>query len=304
MRTQSITSTLRPTIHHSCTPSISITLATDHAPLLLFPIPPCPPHSLFFFFLMIRRPPSSPLFPYTTLFRSWSSSSMGCGVTRGRDSRASSGMLLLDVQVDDFFRVFLDVLPARFDRLAHQDRKEGIGGRRILNRHLLQDPARGIHGRLPEFIRVHLAQALVALVGNPLVAESLRHVFPLLLRVRIVELLALLDLVQGWLRDVDVASIEERTHVTEEQGEEERRDMLAIHVCVGHRDDLVIPDLRGIELLADARADRGDEGADLLVFQHLIHPGLLDIQDLPAEREDRLELAAASLLCGPPCRRA
>src|SRR5258708_14333942 len=26
--------------------------------------------SLFFFFLMIRRPPSSPLFPYTTLFRS------------------------------------------------------------------------------------------------------------------------------------------------------------------------------------------------------------------------------------------
>src|SRR5256885_14199215 len=30
---------------------------------------PCP-HSLFFFFLMIRRPPRSTLFPYTTLFRS------------------------------------------------------------------------------------------------------------------------------------------------------------------------------------------------------------------------------------------
>src|SRR6266511_6007321 len=27
--------------------------------------------SLFFFFLMIRRPPRSTLFPYTTLFRSW-----------------------------------------------------------------------------------------------------------------------------------------------------------------------------------------------------------------------------------------
>src|SRR5438094_8776698 len=26
----------------------------------------------FFFFLMIRRPPRSTLFPYTTLFRSWS----------------------------------------------------------------------------------------------------------------------------------------------------------------------------------------------------------------------------------------
>src|SRR5215469_17447140 len=29
----------------------------------------------FFFFLMIRRPPRSTLFPYTTLFRSWLASS-------------------------------------------------------------------------------------------------------------------------------------------------------------------------------------------------------------------------------------
>src|SRR2546430_5757393 len=28
-------------------------------------------YCLFFFFLMIRRPPRSTLFPYTTLFRSW-----------------------------------------------------------------------------------------------------------------------------------------------------------------------------------------------------------------------------------------
>src|SRR5438093_13758461 len=36
----------------------------------------CPIHFIFFiyfffFFLMIRRPPRSTLFPYTTLFRSW-----------------------------------------------------------------------------------------------------------------------------------------------------------------------------------------------------------------------------------------
>src|SRR2546428_13594745 len=30
----------------------------------------CSSHYLFFFFLMIRRPPRSTLFPYTTLFRS------------------------------------------------------------------------------------------------------------------------------------------------------------------------------------------------------------------------------------------
>src|ERR1041384_8705240 len=35
----------------------------------------CVLSSCFFFFLMIRRPPRSPLFPYTTLFRSWSKTS-------------------------------------------------------------------------------------------------------------------------------------------------------------------------------------------------------------------------------------
>src|SRR5256885_16020657 len=35
---------------------------------------------LFFFFLMIRRPPRSTLFPYTTLFRSWSAADRGSQV--------------------------------------------------------------------------------------------------------------------------------------------------------------------------------------------------------------------------------
>src|SRR2546427_7285900 len=39
-------------------------------------------HSFFFFFLMIRRPPRSTLFPYTTLFRS------GLGTGASRPSRA------------------------------------------------------------------------------------------------------------------------------------------------------------------------------------------------------------------------
>src|ERR1022692_3405183 len=42
-----------------------------------------PVHSVFFFFLMIRRPPRSTLFPYTTLFRSLDLAAnvyLGCGV--------------------------------------------------------------------------------------------------------------------------------------------------------------------------------------------------------------------------------
>src|SRR6266576_4321959 len=36
---------------------------------------------LFFFFLMIRRPPRSTLFPYTTLFRSLQTASAPCSTT-------------------------------------------------------------------------------------------------------------------------------------------------------------------------------------------------------------------------------
>src|SRR3712207_8071606 len=40
--------------------------------------------SVFFFFLMIRRPPRSTLFPYTTLFRSMSKGKKRSGARPGR----------------------------------------------------------------------------------------------------------------------------------------------------------------------------------------------------------------------------
>src|SRR3712207_9108682 len=43
---------------------------------------------VFFFFLMIRRPPRSTLFPYTTLFRSRRA---GGGEVRGREGRSADG---------------------------------------------------------------------------------------------------------------------------------------------------------------------------------------------------------------------
>src|SRR5256885_2641774 len=51
-----------------------------------------------FFFLMIRRPPRSTLFPYTTLFRStqvtWANSRGGSGTATGTTSWAASGIAL------------------------------------------------------------------------------------------------------------------------------------------------------------------------------------------------------------------
>src|SRR5438093_4037514 len=47
-------------------------------------------YSLFFFFLMIRRPPRSTLFPYTTLFRSAIRARRTPWATRGRSSTSPS----------------------------------------------------------------------------------------------------------------------------------------------------------------------------------------------------------------------
>src|SRR5205085_10391627 len=45
----------------------------------------------FFFFLMIRRPPRSTLFPYTTLFRSWRARRSARGRSRPRSCPPSAG---------------------------------------------------------------------------------------------------------------------------------------------------------------------------------------------------------------------
>src|SRR5258707_2708046 len=49
--------------------------------------------TVFFFFLMIRRPPRSTLFPYTTLFRSPGATVCGTPFCAGRPTRAATGRM-------------------------------------------------------------------------------------------------------------------------------------------------------------------------------------------------------------------
>ena len=57
--------------------------------------------------------------------------------------------------------------------------------------------------------------------------------------------LALLDPVQRRLRDVDVAALDQLRHVAEEEREQQRADVRAVHVGVGHQDDLAVAQLGG-----------------------------------------------------------
>ena len=54
-------------------------------------------------------------------------------------------------------------------------------------------------------------------------------------------------------------------------------------------------------LSADARAQCGDDGAELLVGQHLVDALLFDVERLAADGQDRLEAAVAALLGGAAC---
>ena len=92
-------------------------------------------------------------------------------------------------------------------------------------------------------------------------------------------------------------ALDHRHHVAEEERQEQRPDVGAVHVGIRHEDDLVVPELPEVELVrADAGAQRRDQEPDFLVGQHLVVARLLGVDDLAPERQDRLDPPVAALL--------
>src|SRR3989441_538842 len=109
--------------------------------------------------------------------------------------------------------------------------------------------------------------------------------------------LALLHLEERGLRDEEVARLDHRVHVAEEEREEQRPDGGAVHVGVGHQDDLVVAQLREVAVVrADAGAHGRDEQPDFVVGQDLVVARLLRVDDLAAQGQHGLRLAVAALL--------
>ncbi len=90
-------------------------------------------------------------------------------------------------------------------------------------------------------------------------------------------------LVERRLRNEEVAAIDDVGHLAIKEGEQERADMRAVHIRIGHDDDLVVAQFLDVELVAsDAGAECGDERADLFGRQHLVETHALDVEDLAA----------------------
>ena len=78
--------------------------------------------------------------------------------------------------------------------------------------------------------------------------------------------------------------------------------MGAVHIGIGHQDDLMVAQLRDIKILMDPRAEGGDHGLDLRIPIDPVQPGLFYVQDLPTQREDRLVGLIPGILCRASCR--
>ena len=194
-----------------------------------------------------------------------------------------------------------EILPG-FNILAHQGLEDLICLHGVLDRDLLEDPLLRVHGRIPELLGVHLPKTLVPLDRDPLLPQLGEDPFHVLFAVSIPLLLSLHDREERGLGDVDIAGLDQPEHIPVEEGEEKGPDMGAVDIGISHDHDMVVSCMVDLELLANTRADGRDERLDLGIFQDLVLPGLLHVQDLPPQREDGLEFPVPSLLGAPACR--
>src|SRR6476620_2947999 len=199
--------------------------------------------------------------------------------------------------------VLLDERPARLDVLTHEHGEDLVGLGGVVERDLQQRAGALVHRRLAELLVVHLAEALVALDRVVLrqapalaLPECLEAVaLPVAVGELVVDTTTPPEAEQRRLREVDVAGLDERAHEAEEQRQQEGADVHAVDVGIGHQHDLVVAGLVDVEVLADARAERGDERLDLVVGEDLVDARLLDVEDLAADGQDRLRVRVAGL---------
>ena len=88
--------------------------------------------------------------------------------------------------------------------------------------------------------------------------------------------------IQWRLGDVEVAIAEKPGHVAEEEGEQQRAYVRAIHIGIGHQDDAVVAEPGSVKVIIDAGTQGGDENSNLLAGEHLVRRCLFHIQNLTA----------------------
>ena len=77
--------------------------------------------------------------------------------------------------------------------------------------------------------------------------------------------------------------------------------MGAAHIGIGHNDDLVIAQLLHVELVADSRAQGGNDRLELVVADDLVLPGLFHVEHFAPQGQNGLEPGVPALGGGAAC---
>ena len=97
-------------------------------------------------------------------------------------------------------------------------------------------------------------------------------------------------------RGEDPSLFDQGLHVAEEQGQQQGADVGAVDVGIGHDDDSSVAGGLDVEAAAGAGTDDLDQGGTLHIGQHVGQGRLLDVEDLAADREQRLMIGVAGSL--------
>src|SRR5262249_1410044 len=173
-----------------------------------------------------------------------------------------------------------------------------LGFRGVLDFDAQQGTTGRVERRLLQSRRQHFAEPFEAVDSETLAIDASQQAIALAIVERPVDVLADLDLIKRWLRDVHVAEANQLGQLAIEEGEQERADVMPVGVGIHQQADLPIAQLGGVEVFTRAAAQGRHEVAQLLVRQHLAGRRLLGVEHLAAQRQDGLELAVATLLGG------
>ena len=130
----------------------------------------------------------------------------------------------------------------------------------------------------------------------------------LLLGVAVLRHLLERTLVKRRCGNVEMSALNHLRHEAIEQCHDQRVDVRAIDVGVGHDDNLVVAKLVDVgfavafAIHAEAYADALDDVHYRLGLKHTVPLYLLHVQNLTAQRQDGLEVTVAALLGAAACR--
>ena len=175
----------------------------------------------------------------------------------------------------------LDELATWIDCIAHQHVERAVRLRRVLHRDEEQCPVLGVHCRLPQLGWVHFAQTLVTLQSR-LFTDLFDNLIFFFIGVYIFDLILIGNPIKRRLRNVEMTIFDQGRHIAEEERQQQGADVTAIHVRVSHDDYASIAQTFEIEVIADARAQRGDQRLNFIASENFIETGAFRVHDLAA----------------------